>query len=33
MVMTPFLMLVLAGFAAFAVVLFVISTWVRLSKD
>lgn len=33
MVMTPYLMLVIAGFGLFAVVLFVISTWVRMSKD
>jgi hypothetical protein len=33
MVMTPYLMLVLAGFGVFAAVLFVVSTWVRMSKD
>ena len=33
MTLTPYLMLVIGGFSAFAVVLFVISTWVRMSKD
>lgn len=33
MTMTPYLMLVLAGFGLFTVVLFLVSTWVRMGKD
>jgi hypothetical protein len=33
MTMTPFLMLILGGFGVFTVVLFTVSTWVRMSKD
>jgi hypothetical protein len=33
MTLTPYLMLVLGGFGVFIGVLFVVSTWVRMSKD
>lgn len=33
MPITPYLMLVLGGFGVFTVVLFVVSTWVRMTKD
>lgn len=33
MTLTPYLMLVLGGFAVFIGALFVVSTWVRMSKD
>lgn len=33
MVMTPYLMMVLGGYAAFIVVLFVVSGWTQMGKD